>query len=93
MLLALSCAAGKFTAHGLATQRHRYRARVAYDGTSFQGFQIQQGSNRRTVQEEVEQVLSQRLNQDVRVVAAGRTGTLPACLSMLSMCVFHASLL
>jgi len=57
--------------HGLAS--HRYRARVAYEGTSFQGFQIQEGSTRRTVQGDIEQVLSQRLNEPIRVVGAGRT--------------------
>ena len=57
--------------HGLAA--HRYRARVAYEGTSFQGFQIQEGSTRRTVQGDIEQVLSQRLNEPIRVVGAGRT--------------------
>lgn len=57
----------------LAVGCHRYRARVAYDGTRFQGFQIQQGSKRRTVQGELEKVLSQRLNEPIRVVGAGRT--------------------
>ena len=54
----------------------RYRARVAYDGTEFHGFQIQEGSQkrqRRTVQGELEAVLSQRLNTTIRVVGAGRT--------------------
>ena len=50
---------------------HRYRARLAYNGSGFQGFQVQPG--RRTVQEEVEKVLSQRLNEPIRVVGAGRT--------------------
>eukprot|EP00977_Amphora_coffeiformis_P014656 scaffold4155_cov165-Amphora_coffeaeformis.AAC.5 len=59
------------SAHGLAS--HRYRARVAYEGTSFQGFQIQEGSTRRTVQGDIEQVLSQRLNEPIRIVGAGRT--------------------
>ena len=52
---------------------NRYRARVAYEGTAFQGFQIQEGSSRRTVQADVEKVLSQRLNEPIRIVAAGRT--------------------
>jgi tRNA pseudouridine38-40 synthase len=57
----------------LAIRLYRYRARVAYDGTNFQGFQVQQGSTRRTVQGELEKVLSQRLNEPIRVVGAGRT--------------------
>ena len=83
------------------SSRYRYRARVAYDGTNFQGFQIQQGSKRRTVQGEVEQVLSQRLNEAVRVVATvclRRVGVQTACLSrkshslhlIMSLCVNFA---
>ena len=54
----------------------RYRARVAYDGTSFQGFQVQ-ANGQRTVQACLEKVLTQRCNQQgvVRVIAAGRTDT------------------
>ncbi len=50
----------------------RYRARVEYDGTEFDGFQVQPG--RRTVQGELEAALA-RLSDGVgvRVVAAGRT--------------------
>ena len=50
----------------------RYRARVEYDGTCFDGFQVQPG--RRTVQGELEAALA-RLSDGrrVRVVAAGRT--------------------
>ena len=50
----------------------RYRARVEYDGTDFDGFQAQPG--RRTVQGELEAALA-RLGDGrrVRVVAAGRT--------------------
>jgi tRNA pseudouridine38-40 synthase len=50
----------------------RYRARVAYDGAGFQGFQVQ-GGQKRTVQLVLEQALSQRFNEPVRVIAAGRT--------------------
>ena len=50
----------------------RYRARVEYDGTGFDGVQVQPG--RRTVQGELEGALS-RLSDGVgvRVIAAGRT--------------------
>ncbi len=52
----------------------RYRARVEYDGTDFNGFQIQTGG--RTVQGELEAALS-RLSGGNRVVVdgAGRTDT------------------
>eukprot|EP00550_Attheya_septentrionalis_P013501 CAMPEP_0198304482 /NCGR_PEP_ID=MMETSP1449-20131203/57425_1 /TAXON_ID=420275 /ORGANISM="Attheya septentrionalis, Strain CCMP2084" /LENGTH=324 /DNA_ID=CAMNT_0044007007 /DNA_START=239 /DNA_END=1214 /DNA_ORIENTATION=- len=49
----------------------RYRGRVAYDGTGFNGWQVQ--SDCRTVQGELEAVLSHRFNRTVRVTGAGRT--------------------
>jgi len=65
----------------------RYRARVAYDGRNFQGFQLQR-AEKRTVQGELERVLNQRLlritkqqqadggsSRIIKVVAAGRTDT------------------
>jgi tRNA pseudouridine38-40 synthase len=82
---------------------YRYRARLSYDGSNFQGFQIQHrqeetnwavgktasssiskdsndrkksGSkvkSHRTVQGILESVLSQRLDDDIRVLGAGRT--------------------
>lgn len=50
----------------------RYQAKIAYDGTEFSGFQIQ--TNGRTVQEELETVLT-RLNsgQIVKIHGSGRT--------------------
>jgi tRNA pseudouridine38-40 synthase len=52
----------------------RYRARVAYDGAGFHGFQRQsENSNHRTIQLELETHLSQRCQQPVCVVGAGRT--------------------
>eukprot|EP00522_Entomoneis_paludosa_P001218 CAMPEP_0172468046 /NCGR_PEP_ID=MMETSP1065-20121228/60521_1 /TAXON_ID=265537 /ORGANISM="Amphiprora paludosa, Strain CCMP125" /LENGTH=424 /DNA_ID=CAMNT_0013225365 /DNA_START=124 /DNA_END=1398 /DNA_ORIENTATION=+ len=60
----------------------RCRARIAYDGSCFSGFQIQtrpssktqKKKQPRTVQGELERVLTQRFSgQRVRVLAAGRT--------------------
>lgn len=47
------------------------RLTLEYDGTDFQGWQIQKGL--RTVQGEVEKVLEAMLKEPVRVVGAGRT--------------------
>lgn len=56
-------------------QKVRYRCRVAYDGTGYCGFQLQHNPKKeqRTVQGELERILSQRFNRLVRVVGAGRT--------------------
>lgn len=53
----------------------RYRGRVAYDGSHFNGFQIQQGKARmRTIQGSLEDVLQRRFNSSsIRIVGAGRT--------------------
>lgn len=78
----------------------RYRCRIAYDGTSFAGFQLQggrtpktvteedlgklnkhqrkqkfqqQSNNPRTIQGEIESVLTKRFQRLVKVVGAGRT--------------------
>jgi len=56
------------SSNGMTT---RYRARVAYDGAGFLGFQVQ--PNRRTIQGALEEVLSKRFNRPVRVVGASRT--------------------
>lgn len=58
--------------HGECLSSTRYRARVAYDGASFVGFQLQPHDSR-TVQGVLEEVLSQRCNQNVRVIGSGRT--------------------
>lgn len=73
LLIALGLHKAKCFSGKVALIRRRYRARVAYDGSNFQGFQLQGGTSRRTVQGELEKVLSLRLNQPIRVVAAGRT--------------------
>lgn len=51
----------------------RYRCRVAYDGTRFVGMQYQ--PNAPTVQGTLQQALQERMQQEVKVVAAGRTDT------------------
>jgi tRNA pseudouridine38-40 synthase len=50
---------------------HSLRATVAYDGTEFLGFQLQDGG--RTVQGALEAAVAQVTRQAVRVVGAGRT--------------------
>ncbi|MCU9615197.1 tRNA pseudouridine(38-40) synthase TruA [Caldibacillus lycopersici] len=50
----------------------RIKCIVAYDGTHFQGYQVQ--PNKRTVQGEIEQVLAKmHKNQQVKIYASGRT--------------------
>jgi tRNA pseudouridine38-40 synthase len=56
------------------TTKIRYRARLSYDGTHFYGFQYQ-SEMKRTVQGEVQKVLSKRFNQPVTLVGASRTDT------------------
>lgn len=49
----------------------RYLAVVQYDGTDFAGWQIQ--PNSRSVEEEIEKVLSQVLNTPTKIYGSGRT--------------------
>lgn len=49
----------------------RFRLDVAYNGKDFSGYQIQ--PNKRTVQGEIEKVLSFLLKEDVKIYASGRT--------------------
>jgi len=49
----------------------RYRGRIAYDGTGYSGWQTQ--SKGRTVQAELELILSKRFNRSIKIVGAGRT--------------------
>lgn len=53
------------------TIEYRYGAVVEYDGTDFQGFQIQ--AKGRTVQGEIEQALEQIVHNKIRIDGAGRT--------------------
>lgn len=51
---------------------HRYKIKVAYDGTNYSGWQVQ--PNHRTVQGEIERLLSEMTCQkQVRVESSGRT--------------------
>lgn len=50
----------------------RYRARLAYDGTAYQGFQ-RQAEGVPTIQSVVEQVVARVTQQQVTVIGAGRT--------------------
>lgn len=53
--------------------KKRLRARIAYDGTNFCGWQFQPKG--RSVQRELEKVMSRRLGHAVRAVGASRTDT------------------
>jgi tRNA pseudouridine38-40 synthase len=52
-------------------QRKRFKCTVAYDGTNYAGFQIQQ--NAFTVQEAIEQALSKIHGYPVKITGSGRT--------------------
>jgi len=60
----------------LALHGVRHRARVSYDGSGFNGWQVQTGKSKaRTVQGEIEACLSTRFDQTIKVVGSGRTDT------------------
>lgn len=62
---------GAILHEGKSEDNVRIRGRVAYDGTGFNGWQTQ--SKGRTVQAELEEVLSRRFNRRIIIVGAGRT--------------------
>lgn len=49
----------------------RYKCSVMYDGTNYNGFQIQKNGS--SIQEEIEKVISKILNSATKIVASGRT--------------------
>lgn len=51
----------------------KIRAKVAYDGTDFAGFQRQAAGRGRTVQGEIEAALEKVCNERIAIVGAGRT--------------------
>lgn len=58
----------------MTAQHARYRARLAYDGTAYFGFQRQAGDTP-TVQDAVERAIAQTTGQPVTIMSAGRTDT------------------
>ncbi|KAL7531836.1 hypothetical protein ACHAXR_004265 [Thalassiosira sp. AJA248-18] len=62
---------GRNNVHDQAVIKTRFRARVAYCGTPFHGWQLQ--PNRSTVQGEIEDVLLRRFHRRIPVLGAGRT--------------------
>ncbi len=53
--------------------KNRYAIKIAYDGTKFNGWQIQR--NTITVQQVLEDALSLLLKEKIRIIGAGRTDT------------------
>ena len=49
----------------------RYKCIVSYDGTEFNGWQLQKSY--RSVQQEIQQAISKIANQPIKIVGAGRT--------------------
>lgn len=66
-----NCATIKLTNY--PTMKYRLLAIVEYDGTEFEGFQIQ--ARKRTVQAELERALRRVTGETIRVIGAGRTDT------------------
>ena len=56
-------------------ERKNIACLIQYDGSEFFGFQKQNKTNFRTVQEELEKALSKITNEDISVITAGRTDT------------------
>ncbi len=50
---------------------NRYKLIISYDGSNFYGYQKQ--TSLRSVQEEIEKVLSKILNEEIKLLSAGRT--------------------
>lgn len=46
---------------------------IEYDGTNYAGWQVQNGSQKRTIQEIIEKALQEILQEKVKVIASGRT--------------------
>ena len=63
---------------------HRYFIELAYNGSGYNGWQIQ--PNAPSVQEEINKALSLLLKQEINVTGAGRTDTgyMPRFLSPIS---------
>lgn len=64
----------------------RIKLTLAYDGTEFSGWQLQRGRGDRTVQGELERVLAQICEGEVRVHGAGRTDAGVHALGQVAHC-------
>lgn len=51
----------------------RIKAIVEYKGTSYYGFQIQANEKERSIQKDIQDVLSKIFSKDIKIVASGRT--------------------
>ncbi len=60
---------------------------LEYDGTRYQGWQVQKGRDSRTLQETIEQTLQKVLQEKIRLVASGRTDAGVHALGQV--CHFH----
>lgn len=57
---------------------HNFKLKIEYDGTRYYGWQVQNGKNtsyqaNRTIQYSLEKVLQQVLQEDIKLIVAGRT--------------------
>eukprot|EP01031_Cornospumella_fuschlensis_P035303 gene35303-42775_t len=71
MILVVGLGHGRLCQDGLV--RHRYVARVSYDGSAYKGWQQQASPKAKTIQGLINQNLSKRLCREVRITGASRT--------------------
>lgn len=66
-----------------------YKLLVAYDGSKYNGFQKQSKHPEKTIQGKLENVLSQCFEEDIQIIASGRTDA--GVHAKGQVCNFHAS--
>lgn len=52
---------------------YNYKMSIAYDGTKYLGWQIQSNQPLKTIQGKLQHILSILFNEDIQVIASGRT--------------------